>query len=102
MHKYKRTKRRVWKKQIKRFNKIVHVGKPVPETLFFLIERHIRRVKDNVYETQFRPWLYDQPASVDFTESVLGFYREMEDYFADEGLNVEAWKQAVRERRRRV
>ncbi|MFD1884017.1 hypothetical protein [Paenibacillus wenxiniae] len=102
MNKYKRTKRRVWKKHIKRFNKIVQSGKPVPETLFLLIQRHIRRVKDNAYETQFRPWLYDQPASVNFNESVLGFYREMEDYFAGEGLNIEAWKKAVKERIRRV
>ncbi len=105
MSHHKPTKRRVWKKQIKRFNKTVQAGKPISENLFRLIERQISRINDNRYATEFRPWFYAQSSvdsKVDYKESVIGFFREMEDYFADEGLNVEAWKKAVRERRRRV
>ncbi len=101
MTNHKPTKRRVWKKQIKRFNKTVQAGKPIPENLFRLIEHQISRINDNRYATEFRPWFYAQ-SSVDFKESVIGFFHEMEDYFADEGLNVEVWKKAVRERRKRV
>ncbi len=97
MNNYKRTKRRVWKKHIKRFNKTVQAGKPVSYTLYFLINRHITQSVERALETEFRPWWWEQEwQEYSYTDCLKNFMQEIQNDFENQGLNVIAWRELKR------